>query len=398
MSNFAGVTFTKQAVSPSDDAIVRRALLSDGILTGCAFTYSGSTLTMAAGHLMICGRQIKHPASQNWAVVDATSGFARLVLTIDMTRTATKDTFDQVVDSIEYASAVDGFVSLEQSDINGSGTRYQIAACVVSLGAGGITGIVSQLERAEAGGSGGLNFSVVGSEAQPSGPKENMIWAITSEPVTAWIFAAEAPTDPVKGMLWIQTGTTSAVAFNAVKKNGIELYPISAKQYMGSSWVDVTCKTYQDGKWEDWWNGELYDTGNEFESITGGWAFSHDGQNTGSYMRLGSTTANSNENKYTQTRNAVSLAGRNSISVHFIAGRLQFSGSKLNIEAIDASGNVAASHTVLSGAQASISSMTGQLDVSGLNGTYYVRVAIYWDSSSNAANIEYCDFDEVLCR
>lgn len=260
MSNFAGITFTKQAVSPSDDAIVRRALLSDGILTGCAFTYSGSTLTMAAGHLMICGRQIKHPASQNWAVVDATSGFARLVLTIDMTRTATKDSFDQVVDSIEYASAVDGFVNLEQSDINGSGTRYQVAACVVSLGAGGITGIVSQLERSEGGGS-GLNFSVVGSDALPSGPKENMIWAITSEPVTGWIFAAEAPADPERGLLWIKTGVSSAVAFNAVKKNGIELYPISAKQHTGSSWVDVTCRTYQNGEWVNWWAGEIYELG-----------------------------------------------------------------------------------------------------------------------------------------
>lgn len=311
MSNFAGVTFTKQAVSPSDDAIVRRALLSDGILTGCAFTYSGSTLTMAAGHLMICGRQIKHPASQNWAVVDATSGFARLVLTIDMTRTATKDTFDQVVDSIEYASAVDGFVNLEQSDINGSGTRYQIAACVVSLGAGGITGIVSQLERAEAGGSGGLNFSVVGSEAQPSGPKENMIWAITSEPVTAWIFAAEAPADPVDGMLWIRTGTSSAAAFNAVKKNGIVLYPISAMQYTGSSWVDVTCKTYQSGEWVDWWNGELYEYGDELVAVTGGWV-EYSGNTKVPVITRGANslkleTVSSGYNVSIQTRNLIDM-------------------------------------------------------------------------------------------
>ena len=251
MSNFAGVTFTKQAISPSDDAIVRRALLSDGILTGCAFTYSGSTLTMASGHLMICGRQIKHPASQNWAVVDATSGFARLVLTIDMTRTATKDAFDQVIDSIEYASAVDGFVNLEQSDINGSGTRYQVAACVVSLGAGGITGIVSQLERSEGGGA-GLNFSVVGSEAQPSGPKENMIWAITSTPVKEWVFSSKAPSDPIDNLLWIQTSDASAVEFNALKKNGIAVYPIAGMQYIGGKWVSVVCKTYQNEVWQDW--------------------------------------------------------------------------------------------------------------------------------------------------
>lgn len=144
-ANFTGVTFAKQKVTPSYDGIIRRALLSDGTLTGCEMSYSGSTLTMSAGQLLLCGRQIVHPSTQNWAVTEQTSGFARLVLTIDLTRTSTKETFDQVVDSIQYATSVDGFTALEQTDINTTGTKYQVAACVVSLGTGGITGIVSQL-------------------------------------------------------------------------------------------------------------------------------------------------------------------------------------------------------------------------------------------------------------
>lgn len=159
-TNFTGITFAQQKVAPSDDARVRRVLLHDGILTGCELSYSGSTLTMASGQLMICGRQIRHPAAQNWAVVDATSGYARLLLTIDLTRTATKDTFDQVVDTIEYATSIDGFPTLEQTDINGAGTRYQTVACVVSLGTGGISGIVSQLSSSH------LDASSVG--ARPS--------------------------------------------------------------------------------------------------------------------------------------------------------------------------------------------------------------------------------------
>ena len=155
-ANFTGVTFPNQKVTPAYDAIIRRALLDDGILTGCALSYSGSTLTMAAGQLMLCGRQIIHPSSQNWAVAEATTGYARLVLTIDLTRTSTKDTFDQVVDEIQYATAVDGFTALVQSDINAAGSKYQVAACVVSLGPGGITGIVSQLDATEGGGAGGI--------------------------------------------------------------------------------------------------------------------------------------------------------------------------------------------------------------------------------------------------
>ena len=144
-TNFKGVTFPKQKVTPIDDALIRRRILPDGILQGCELSYSGSTLTMAAGQLMACGRQFRHPVVQNWPVVDATTGFARLLLTVDLTRTSSADTFDQIVDTIEYASAEDGFPELIQEDINYDGSKYQIAICTLSLGAGGITGVTSQI-------------------------------------------------------------------------------------------------------------------------------------------------------------------------------------------------------------------------------------------------------------
>lgn len=159
-ANFTGVTFPYQKVTPANDAVIRRAIFDDGILTGCDLSYSGSTLTMTAGQLMICGRQIIHPSSQNWAVTEATSGYARLVLTIDVTRTSTKDTFDQVVDEIQYATDANGFADLTTADINATGTRYQVAVCVVSLGPGGITGIASKLDMTEGGGAGG-NLKVI---------------------------------------------------------------------------------------------------------------------------------------------------------------------------------------------------------------------------------------------
>ena len=159
-ANFTGATFPNQKVTPANDAVIRRAIFDDGILTGCDLSYSGSTLTMTAGQLMICGRQIIHPSSQNWAVTEATSGYARLVLTIDVTRTSTKDTFDQVVDEIQYATDANGFADLTTADINATGTRYQVAVCVVSLGPGGITGIASKLDMTEGGGAGG-NLKVI---------------------------------------------------------------------------------------------------------------------------------------------------------------------------------------------------------------------------------------------
>lgn len=271
--NFTGITFAKQKVAPSDDAIIRRAILPDGILTGCAISYSGSTLTMAAGQLLICGRQIRHPAAQNWAVVDATSGFARLLLTIDLTRTSTKEVFDQVVDTIEYAAAEDGFPDLEQTDINAAGTRYQVAACVVSLGTGGITGIVSQLPLSRAEGGGGLNFKVVDGLTQPSDPDENTIWVNTDTPITGYYFTAEQPENMADGEVWFSTGTSSAAAFNAARKNTVMVYPISAKQMVDGVLVDVTAKSWQNGEWVDWINTTyLYSPGNEHINITDGWS------------------------------------------------------------------------------------------------------------------------------
>lgn len=140
-----GITFPNQKVTPSDDALLRQAALEDGILCGCSLQYAGFTLSMAAGHLLLCGREIQNTALASWAVDGSTSGYARLVLTIDQSKTSTAEVFEQIEAAIEYASTPDGFSALEQSEINVSGVRYQAEICVVSLSSGGITGIVRQL-------------------------------------------------------------------------------------------------------------------------------------------------------------------------------------------------------------------------------------------------------------
>lgn len=390
---FTGVTFADQKVAPSDDAIIRRAILPDGILTGCEISYSGSTLTMGAGQLMVCGRQIRHPSAQNWAVVDATSGYARLVLTIDLTRTATKDAFDQVEDSIEYASAEDGFAALEQADINAAGIRYQIAACVVSLGTGGITGIVSQLDVSRAEGA-GLNFSVVGGVAQPSGPKENMIWVNTPEKVTGWEFSPTEPEEFYEGMVWILTGNTSTVSFNALKKNGIRIYPLIARQYVAGAWVDVDAKIYQDGQWNDLWDGSLYTPGNEYANFTGGWVLS-ESYGTG-YDKL-CTMEKTNEglkidsapngSGFARCFNKIDLSERKTITVK-LAGTLP-SYARIAITPDLSIGQWEPVNLAFV-QQITDTGTDAVADISGLSGEYYVGIgfANRYDNTSVATYIE----------
>lgn len=73
-----------------------------------------------------------------------------------------------------------------------------------------------------------------------------------------------------EGHVWISTGTTSRVAFNALKKNGILICPMAAKQYIDGAWVSVSAKTYQRGKWVDW-TVFAFNNGDLCEGITGGW-------------------------------------------------------------------------------------------------------------------------------
>lgn len=124
------------------------------------------------------------------------------------------------------------------------------------------------------GGGASLNFNVKSYDSEEvlleAEAKENTIGIVTNTPITSWVFSAAEPAEPVEGLVWISTGASSPVEFNALKKNGIQVYPMSAKQYVSSAWVSKTAKSYQNGSWKDF-TAYLYNAGDEFTDITGGW-------------------------------------------------------------------------------------------------------------------------------
>ena len=121
------------------------------------------------------------------------------------------------------------------------------------------------------GSSATLNFKILGGPEAPSNPKENTIWINTEQEITGWAFSATEPTEPAEGMVWMSTGSSSSVAFNALKKDGIQVYPLAAKQYINDAWVSKEACTYQDDKWSEWVT-YLYYEGDDCYSLTGGWA------------------------------------------------------------------------------------------------------------------------------
>ena len=93
-----------------------------------------------------------------------------------------------------------------------------------------------------------LNFKVVPGLTQPVTASENTIW-VKVEAIGAWYFSATQPENLQELDVWILVNEYSPVEFNALKKNGIQVYPISAKQYVSGAWSDVTAMIYQNGEW-----------------------------------------------------------------------------------------------------------------------------------------------------
>ena len=112
-------------------------------------------------------------------------------------------------------------------------------------------------------GGGGIALKIIRAASAltlPATAAANTIAVITETEITGWVFSVSAPETPAEGMVWFAIGNNSPVAFNAIKKNGLWVYPSSCQQYVSGSWVSKTAKTYKGGAWKDWlyW---LYDTG-----------------------------------------------------------------------------------------------------------------------------------------
>lgn len=149
-NNINGITFAEQHVSPASDGVLYRKLLSDGIISGCDFSFNGSTLTMTSGWALLCGRELRFDGQNTFALTGASSGYARVVVVLDLTRTSAEDAWQQGSFRIDYSATTSGFSTLTQQDLNGSGTLYEAELVRVNLQSGAISSIVSSLGQASA--------------------------------------------------------------------------------------------------------------------------------------------------------------------------------------------------------------------------------------------------------
>lgn len=132
------------------------------------------------------------------------------------------------------------------------------------------------------GGGGGLNFQIIDGTTKPNNPKVNTIFVNTSVKAEGYVFSATEPSS-AEGFVWIPTGTSSTVAFNALKKNTLQVYPTGVKQCISGKWENKEAWMYNGTSWLQF-SSELFylfDNGN-VSGYTGGWTETREGYSNGS--------------------------------------------------------------------------------------------------------------------
>ena len=143
-----GIVFDNQALLAKNLGAMYAGLLSDGRLAGGDVSYSGYTVNIDRGYILISGRLIQIVTPEA-VVLTKTNGYGRIKAVIDLSGTATETEFNQVYFTADYADSLAEFGALTQSDINRDGTTYEAEYAVVALGSSAITGITRSIGKAQ---------------------------------------------------------------------------------------------------------------------------------------------------------------------------------------------------------------------------------------------------------
>lgn len=253
-----------------------------------------------------------------------------------------------------------------------------------------------------------LNYSVVGGTTEPEEPTQNMIWIQTETPIGRVFFGNSEPNETfMEGDVWIYTGTISSVAFNSLKIGNSYMnmvYPLSAKQYVSGAWADKTAKSYQNSEWVDWWNGTLLEPNNQYTQYTGGWVadtrlvtWADSSKSkvaptvTTNSDSITITEASSNKHGCYRTSNMVDLSGFESLKLDIPSasttnGHIRV--SVINKLDVATNGNAATFALIVDGSSPTTFSGTKTLDISALDGKYYIAITLTTYQLSSTSTIK----------
>lgn len=143
------------------------------------------------------------------------------------------------------------------------------------------------ISRRGGAGGGQLYYDVVCQTAEPA-KKEGRIWVKSSVAMTRFLFNDAPWSTAVVGTVMVTgslgganpSSTNSIIQVFNTKVSGIvnsmKVKPYRCQQVQGSAgnWVYVDAYVCHNNTWVQFssaWNGELFDNGNQYEGVTGGW-------------------------------------------------------------------------------------------------------------------------------
>ena len=218
-------------------------------------------------------------------------------------------------------------------------------------------------------GGAGLDFRVRGGTSAPAVPREKDIWVNTDQSISGVVFCAQQPQGQ-EGLLWVQTGRNSPVAFAADRRGQLYVYPDRCFQYLSAAWSAKTAKSFLGGAWTDW-RSYLFREGEgpaaDFVVTT------YDGNIdagavSNSRIQI-SSTYNWNGMRGLSTQHAVDVSDFARIYVELIANTdtwrmgLAVSPIAYNTALLCSTGNI----PILAGTRKTVA-----IDVSGMTGAYYI--------------------------
>lgn len=243
------------------------------------------------------------------------------------------------------------------------------------------------------GNSGGaaLNMKLVGGLTRPANPRENTIWVNTSVPIPGWSIgkAGAADAESREGFVAIVAETAAYSpddrSFNVLRKNGLWLKLISAKQLVSDSRMNVELQIYQDGAWHPivadtalYLNGVFADGYTHTASVTPSTAKI---QYDAGYITI-STVAGKACEVY-EVFGPLSLKGYSSVSADFKSGSsVNIYGCILIADGLDADRSSALAKTeenIAGGASATLS-----LDLTGLDSDSDLYMYAGYTTNGNA--------------
>ena len=145
-----GATFDNQIVKAKYDGALFGYQYGDGSLLGCTISNTATTITIQEGILLVGGRIIANDGALAINLIDPiTNGYLRVILQIDLNKTATQTEFEQVEILQQYKATIAEFAALTQEDINGTGKIYQMEIGIYEISSQQIVTVVSTFGAVE---------------------------------------------------------------------------------------------------------------------------------------------------------------------------------------------------------------------------------------------------------